>query len=202
MFQSLTAIIEQLNTLAEASEKRRHLVFERLVSPLFESLKPIARDYVSLIRDARKAIVRGSDSDLHEIAERLEEQRNVFAAERQELRDSAIAFATNIKDHEVARFAADIVDFFTGNEDASNNIQGFVDDTIYLRKSPSASLVDKIAYARLSCDDNAELVRDIDELLVFLERKWHSIAYRFGPIELKALAPRGTLRRRWWQIWR
>ena len=70
-------------------------------------------------------------------------------------------------------------------------------------ETPSESLVDKITSNMLSGADSAELRADIDELLVFFQYKWEEITFRFGPMKLAALVPRGTLRRqKWWQFWR
>jgi hypothetical protein len=209
MPQSLAIIVDHLKTLVDhlkamavASEIQKRTVFEQLVGPLFESFKIVSKEYIDMFAGIRDRINRSSGGNLHELAKRLDDERRANLADRREIMAIAFHLATEINDTEISRFAAYIVDFFDGSNDASDSLRNLSELRDTPAKTPSVALVEKVISTMLSGGDHKSLQEEIESLIMFFERKTQQITYCYGSVRVHSIAPLGALRRPWWAFWK
>lgn len=101
MFDTLVKLLEKLVELTKYRREAEEKAFELLVTPIFESLRVVHKDYLKMFRACQRELVR--DTDIHLIIERLTKDR----LELEPLRRSITAYmSVYIGDEHLKKYRA------------------------------------------------------------------------------------------------
>lgn len=168
-------LVDRINKIDKAKIQDQQALFDEIVDPVFQELKPVVTDYMEIFREAKAFIKSTPIADWGQIAHRIEKRRNAMLTARISVRNMADRIAKEVKDEEVISFCIAVKDFFYNASEKQLPVE-------YV--SQAAGLVQRIKGAIKDGFGKKSLLKDIDRTLALLERNWGEIVQKHQGIKL------------------
>ena len=110
VLDSFLKLVSYLVQLVKAGHEGRRLIFEEIVTPLFNSLEPVVDDYLRLFRHAEAALAAADPNTT--ALEELRSHRHRLLHARVKVREMADAICVNCEDEDLQEFATAVRKLF------------------------------------------------------------------------------------------
>lgn len=180
-------LVDRINKVDRAKIQDQQALFDEIVDPLFQELKPVVNDYMEIFRDARAFVKSTPIADWSRVANRIEKRRNAMLTARISVRKMAERIAEEVKDKEIVAFCNTVNDFFY-NASESHRIT----EAEYV--SQAAGLLQQIKDTIKGGFGKKSLLKDIDRTLALLERNWGEIVQMHQGIKLHSKVSKNLVR--------
>lgn len=180
-------LVDRINKVDRAKIQDQQTLFDEIVDPLFQELKPVVNDYMEIFRDARAFVKSTPIADWSRITHRIEKRRNAMLTARISVRKMAERIAEEVKDKEIVAFCNAVSDFFYN---ASESHRVTKEDYV----SQAAGLLDQIKGIIKGGFGKKTLLKDIDRTLALLESNWGEIVQMHQGIKLHSKVSKNLVR--------
>lgn len=184
LFEICLSMLEKVTGFVKFSRSNKQEQFEKLITPFYEDMKIIHKNYLHIFAKVKRSIA--TNQDITEITQAFEEDRLDFSA----IRGSVISLAnvlsrkSNLKKYKA--FFMVIEDYFTFYNEADSIIESKTDTgtvaSEFLKKINEANT--ELTQTQIIARQKVlqELLLSLSNIIKHLESKWQKVSNRYAEL--------------------
>ena len=185
LLDAFIKLAEKITNLKKTELENRQKPFDKLVTPLFVELEPVASNYIGYFRNARQSIKKSKDGDFREVGEKIKEDRDAMSMARIKVRAMAKQIKENIDDPDIVAFAESVDKYFYS---APRFPQ--VQEVAGSNSSSAMKFLDFLRFASLNNIGTEKVLEHLDVVINSIEQDWALVVECYGKLEIKFIAPK------------